>query len=106
MKFWTDKQGNELTFKQFINRWKKGLEGITPLQQVKTQIWGLRIIILGLFCGIVICIMGIKNLWWLLLILTGGLFNTSVQYLGLWQKKRLLESFKLNLEGVKNGNRI
>ena len=90
MKFWTDKSGKELTFKEFLQRWRNGLEKVTPLQQVNLQINATFIIIIGLCSGIVISIIGIKTLWWLMLILIGGLFNTVVQMLGLWQKKQIL----------------
>lgn len=100
VKVWTDKEGNKLTPKEFLSRWKEGMKGITPLQQVKTQMFGTRIILLGLLCGIIFCIMGIKNLWWLLIILVGGLFNTLVQYLGLWQKKNIYVQTELNFREV------
>jgi len=101
-----DKAGNSLTWKEWLQRWKRGIEGITPLQQVNLQLKGTFIIIIGLCSGIVISIIGIKNLWWLLIILVGGLFNTVVQYLGLWQKKqvfkRLLPPKPTSFEKVEN----
>ena len=90
MKFWKDKFGKELTFKEFLQRWRRGMENVTPLQQVNLQINATFIIIIGLCAGIVISIIGIKNLWWLMLILIGGLFNTLIQMLGLWQRKQIL----------------
>ena len=105
MTFWIDRKGKKLTFKQFTKRWKRGVEGITPLQQTKTQIWGTRIILIGLLCGIVMCIIGIRTLWWLLIILVGGLFNTTVQYLGMWQKKVMLQRMEDSLKKVKGGQK-
>ena len=87
----TDKFGNKLTMKEWLQRWKRGVEGITPLQQTNIQLKGIYIIILGLLSGIVISIIGFKNLWWLMLILIGGLFNTAMQWVGLYQKKKILE---------------
>ena len=106
MTFWKDKQGNELTFKQFTSRWKSGVESVSPLQQTKIQLNSTWIIIVGLAAGIVISVINYKTLWWLLLILIGGLGNTLVQLLGLWQKKNILsqfESFEPVSEPVKGG---
>jgi len=94
MSFWKDKFGNELTFKEFMARWKSGIESVNPLQQTKMQIYSTWIIIIGLLCGIIMCIIGIKNLWWLMIILIGGLFNSSIQLLSLIQKKNLLQRFE------------
>jgi len=33
-----DRYGNKLTWKEFISRWKEGIEGITPSQRIKTQL--------------------------------------------------------------------
>lgn len=100
MKIWTDKQGNKLTFKEFIERWKKGIEGITPLQQVKGQINSTIIMLIGIKAGIIVSLFGVAKLWWLLIILIGAFFNTSISLLGLWQKKKLLEKFDVNYNDV------
>ncbi len=99
-----DKEGNKLTRKELFSRWAKGIEGITPLQQVTTQMYSTWIIIIGLLVGIVICIIGIKRLWWLLIILIGGFGNTSVQLLGQWQKRRALKKIEFHFnENLKGG---
>ena len=88
------KSGEQITWKEFFHRWKIGMESITPLQQTKMQINSTWIIIIGLIAGIVISAMNIKTLWWLLLILVGGLGNTAVQQMGLLQKKQILMRFE------------
>ena len=93
-----DKEGNYLTVKEWLQRWKRGINNITPLQQTNIQIQGTFIIILGLCAGIVISILGFKTLWWLMIILIGGLFNTAIQLLGLWQKKIILKRFEGGIE--------
>jgi len=94
MKIWKDKEGNKLTFKEFMKRWGKGIEGITPLQKLKTQVTGTKIMLVGLIAGLVVSIIGWKKLWWVGIILIGALFNTGVQYLGLVQQKKLLEGIE------------
>lgn len=88
-----DKQGNKYTFKQFLSKWKKGIEGITPFQQIKSQIKGTNVMLFGLLCGIVACAFSIKKLWWVEIILGAGFFNTYISLIGMKQKKKLLEQF-------------
>lgn len=92
--FWKDKGGNKLTFKEFMQRWKQGVEGITPLQQTKMQYKATWIMIIGIFCGLVITGMSFKRLWWLFIVLLGALFNTGVQLIGIYQKIRALKQLE------------
>lgn len=94
MKIFKDKEGNKLTFKEFTSRWKSGIEEITPIQKIKTQILGTRIMLLGLFLGLCVSIYGWKNLWWVGIILIGALINTGVQYLALIQQRKLLDDIE------------
>lgn len=98
MKIFKDKEGNKLTFKEFTDKWKTGIKEITPIQKIKTQILGTRIILIGLLAGLVMSIIGWKNLWWVGIILIGALFNTAVQYLGLKQQKKLLDNLEKQFE--------
>jgi len=93
MKIWTDKQGNKLTLKEFGARFKAGVNSINPYQLTTHQLRGMKIIMFGLLCGIVICFLNLKVLWWLLIILVGGLYVNGSQYIGLWQKKQGLKKF-------------
>jgi len=99
MHFWKDKQGNKLTFKEFMARWRNGIEGVDAYQQTKMQIISTLIILIGIICGIIITLFTLKTVWWLTIILGGALFNTLVQLLGLWQKKKILGRFQINLKG-------
>ena len=88
------KTGEVLTWKEFFKRWKQGMEGVTMFQQVKMQIQATWITIIGILCGITVCIFALKTLWWLLIILIGGLYNTSIQMLSLIQRKNQLKQFE------------
>ncbi len=92
--FWKDKEGKKISLKEFKDRFKQGVAGITPLQTLKTQILGTRIMLLGLFLGLLVSLYGWKNLWWVAIILVGALINTGVQYLGLVQQKKRLEDIE------------
>ena len=104
-----DKFGNKLTVKEYFKRWGAGIARITPQQQVNLQINSTWITLIGLIGGVIISIIGIRNLWWLLLILIGGLINTAVQQLGNFQRKKMLRQFDEAIElqmkgGAGNGN--
>ena len=96
--FWKDKEGKKISLKEFKDRFKQGVEGITPLQKLKTQILGTRIMLLGLFLGLLVSLYGWKNLWWVAIILVGALINTGIQYLGLVQQKRIIEDIEKQFE--------
>ncbi len=98
MKLWKDKEGNKITYKEFMGRWKGGIERITPLQKIKTQITGTRISLTGIFLGICVTIYAWENFWWVAIILIGALINTGVQYLGLTQQRDSLLKHEENCE--------
>jgi len=94
--FWKDRKGNELTFKEFMSRWKYGFNNITSIQKLRTQLSGTRISLIGLFLGLVVSIYAWERMWWVAIVLTGAILNTGVQYLGLRQQYKQLK----NLETV------
>ena len=85
------RDGELITWKEFFRRWKLGIEGISPLQQVKTQCNSTLIMIVGIICGIIVSIAKLGTLWWLMIVLVGALFNSLIQYAGFYQKKMLLQ---------------
>jgi len=98
MKVWKDKEGKKLTSTEFIERWKSGIEGITPAQKLKTQIMGTRISLIGILLGLFVSIYGYKHLWWVGIILLGALINTGIQYLGLVQQMKVFEDIEKQLK--------
>jgi len=92
--FWKDKKGNELTKKEFFQRWKSGIRGITPLAQTNIQVHSTWIMILGICLGITISLFGFSNLWWVFIILIGALGNTLMQLVSLKQKQKILKEFE------------
>ena len=99
MTFWRDRDGKELTFQEFMSRWKEGIEGITPLQQTNTQLWGSTIMIIGILAGIIVSIVAFNNLWWVMIILIGALINSLIQFLGVLQKRIALKRIETIMEG-------
>ena len=103
-KFWTDKNNNKLTYKQFMDKWKEGMKGITPFQQTRMQLNSTYIMLIGILCGFVITFFNLKNLWWLSIILGAAFFNTGVSALGLWQKKVALQTIEDVSKNAETGN--
>jgi len=97
--FWKDKQGNKLSFKEFIKRWKDGIEGITPLQQAKTTLWSYPLVLGGIITGIVI--MSLRKEWWLILILSGSLPMTLMGLLSTYQKYKRFKKIEKEIEKLK-----
>lgn len=86
--FAKDTEGKEVKFKSFFKKWKDGIEGITPLQQAKTNLMGNWITLTGIVAGIVInALVRMKNQWvWIEVILFGSLVLVVVQMIGGLQK--------------------
>lgn len=105
--FWKARNGAELTLRQFFKSWGKGIEGITPLQQSKSQMVGTWIVITGIIAGIMINILTrIENQWyWITIVLLGSLIISSISMIGLYQKykiqKRVEQTMK-ELDGKEN----
>lgn len=79
-----DKAGNELTREQYLERWKKGMQAVTPLQMAKTNMYGYYLILIGVLIGIVSSI--INKTWWLVIVLCGSFIVSSMATLGNYQK--------------------
>lgn len=93
----------KLNNQSFMQRWKQGMMQITPLQQARITIRSTVIILVGIIIGMIISALNIKTLYWLFIILTGALGNTSIQLLGMVQKYNQLKMFdKLQKEAQEN----
>lgn len=103
--FWQDKYSNQLSLKEFLGRWRKGIEGISPVQQSLTSLWGFPLILGGMMTGIIINI--INHVWWLCLILVGGFPPTLMSLVSLWQRyqsqKKAQEAYEEAMSQVNQG---
>lgn len=86
--FAKDLKGNKVGLKNFMKRWKAGIEGITPLQQAKTSIMGTWITLSGIIAGVVInALVRVEHQWiWIEAILIGSLTLVVIQMIGSLQK--------------------
>jgi len=86
--------------KEFIEKWKIGIQKITPFQMVKINIMGAIIILFGVLAGL--CSTFYLKVWWLFTILIGSLFLTSVNLISLIQKYIVLKELNKNIEEVED----
>lgn len=99
MKIWKDTSGKWITPQEFRQRFSEGVQGITPLQQKKSQLFFTWLVILGLICGIVVSIYSWKTLWWLAIVLIAGLGNTCVGLIGAYQQYKILKNMDSIIQG-------
>lgn len=78
--------------KEFINRWKAGIEMVTPLQRSKVDLVSYSIVIVGIILGIIVNIR--TKVWWLVIVLSGSLLLLAMTYLGAIQRFRILTKFE------------
>ena len=84
----------------FFKRWKQGIAEATPEQQTQVQITFTWITLIGIAFGFIVSIYNAKNLWWLAIVLGGAFGNTFISLIALKQKLKLLNQFKVQLEGM------
>jgi len=87
-----DKQGNKVNGKEFMQRWKQGIQEITPLQSTSISLWSSIWVLIGIILGIIICWM--QELYWVVLILWGSLFLSVMSFIGIWQKYNVLKTME------------
>lgn len=91
IKVWKDREGKWIDATKFRQRFVKGLEGVTPLQQTKSMLLGYYIVLVGVIWGIVMSAW--YKQWWLLTILCGSFIVSGNSTHGTWQKYRNLKKF-------------
>jgi hypothetical protein len=99
LKIWRDRDGRWIDRKEFMTRFKSGVNKVTPLQQTKSQLTFTWITVIGIICGIIVSIAKIKTLWWLGIILVAALGNTMIGLIGIYQRYIQLNKIKQMIEG-------
>lgn len=100
----TTKDGEKITWKEALGRWKKGIENITPLQKLQNEKRSTLINLIGFVVGLIGLIYYFGTFpnavftIGLILIFLGNAWNTGVKYLSLRQQSKFLESIVLNSE--------
>jgi len=94
------KTGEKISWKEFISRWKNGIEGITPLQQTKSLFTSNVIMFIGMVLGFIISLFNFKTLFWLTIVLAGGIINIFINMLSTWQKMALLLKLEQDMNSI------
>jgi hypothetical protein len=97
MKVWKDKEGKEVDSKEFMERWKKGINEVTPIQNLGISIYFQTIMTLGFLLGFGVAIWNFKTMWWLAMILFGGFGMNFMQLKGLRKQLKTLKSIENEL---------
>jgi len=97
--FWKDREGKKLTFRQFMLRFRDGIERTTPLNQTKITLWSYFPIFAGILWGIVVTFLG--KTYWLSLLLSGSLPITIIQFLSNWQKYKRFKQVEEEMKKLK-----
>ena len=84
--------------KEFMRRWKEGIQKVTPFQQIKINLVGNVLVVIGVIIGLITSSM--LGIWWLFIILLGSLFLTSMGLLGNIQKYFALQKIKIQMEDL------
>jgi len=98
--FWKAKDGSKLTFKEFMGQWKKGVEGITPLQQKKVALWAYMPLLSGIVWGIVVTFL--SKTYWLTTILCGSLPLTTIQFISTLQQYKSIKKVEGVMKKIEN----
>lgn len=78
------KNYRELGGREFLRRWKQGIQSITPLQQTKISLIGICMMLFGVIVGLISTFL--TKTWWLFIILSGSLILISMNFLANIQK--------------------
>lgn len=100
-------KGEEIKTRLFFHLWKKGIEGITPLQQAFTMLIGSYIMLFGVVGGMVVnAVVRMEDQWiWVEVILAGSLLLIILQIIGGLQKYwrfKEIDKIQKELEGADN----
>ena len=91
-----DKYGKKVTFKEFMKRWKEGIELVTPIQRLKNEVRANFIMLLGYIIGLVSLIVYRKTFsntpWFtyaLMIIFLGAAWSAGIKWFALRQQLKL-----------------
>ena len=80
----TTKLGEKISWKEFMIRWKNGIQNVSQLQQAFFGLIGYVLVLIGILIGLYATF--ITKSWWIFIILLGSLLLTGLSFLGGLQK--------------------
>ena len=105
LKIWKDKEGNKLTAKDFLARFKSGIENLTPLQKISNESRGTFTTLLGYIVSLIAVIIMREKIgllsYGLILIFIGSVWNTGLKWLSLRIQVKFLKDLENTKEEIK-----
>lgn len=96
-----DKAGNKITMKEFWTRWKKGIEELTPIQKLKSEIQGTFVNLIGYIVALIAVIIKRDVIgllaYGLILIFIGSVWTTGLKWLSLRQQYKFMNGLDLSI---------
>jgi hypothetical protein len=105
MKVWKDKEGNKLTAKEFTQRFKEGINNITPVQKLQNESRSSFTMLVGYIVGLISLIIYRESFavqWFtyaLIIIFLGATWSNGIKWLVLRQQVKQFKGMEdLNLD--------
>ena len=104
-----DKLGNKLTTKEFLARWKEGMQTITPEQKLANEVRSTFIMLIGYTIGLISLIVYRDAFvvqwftWGLIIIFFGATWSNAIKWIALRQQLKLLRNLdfsSLNMSSI------
>jgi hypothetical protein len=96
------KTGEQISWKEALVRFKKGVEDISPIQKLQNQTRGHVLMIIGFLVSLIAVIIKRNDIgllsYGLILIFLGSLFNSITTYLSLRQQIKFIKSIDVQSE--------
>ena len=99
-----DKEGNQLTAKEFFKRWKSGILNLTPAQKVTNEFNATVIMLIGFIVALIALVIFREKMivtWFaygLILIFVGNTWTTIIKLIGFYQQKQFFKNMERQLE--------
>ena len=99
-----DKEGNQLTAKEYFKKWSEGIKNLTPQQKVSNEFNATIVMLIGFIVGLVALVIFREKMivsWFaygLILIFAGNTWTTIIKLIGFYQQKQFFKNMERQLE--------
>jgi predicted membrane channel-forming protein YqfA (hemolysin III family) len=107
-KFFKDKSGNKISAKEFMSRWKEGMQNLTPIQRTKNDLASTWIILIGFIASIIALIFFNKTFglvtYGIIIIFIGSIYSNVIKLFSLQGQYKIYKNIEEQTKEVENGN--
>ena len=90
------KDGEVITWGEFMQKWKHGIENLTPLQKITNELRGTFITLIGFIVSFIAVIYAREGIgiisYGLILIFLGSIITTGLKWISLRQQIKIFQS--------------